>query len=335
MMEKLNNFFKGIIKNNYKLIITYIIIILLFTIPLNYEVYTPGGLVNLDNRIEIDGSHESKGSLNLTYVGGKKGIIPIVLLSYIIPGWDLVSLDNSRIETEDYEEIVERNKVYLNEINSNAIIVSFNALDKKYEITDNQVTIIHVYNYADTNVKTGDEVLSIENINVKDFNEFAQIIDSLNVGTKVNMKVLRNGRELDAYGVIQNIEGKKYIGVALSDVAKLKTDPKVEFKFKNSEMGPSGGLMTALKIYDMLTKEDITKGKVISGTGTIDSDGTVGAISGIKYKLAGAVRKKASIFIVPEGNYEEALKEKEKNKYDIKLIKASTFENVLESLATM
>lgn len=208
-------------------------------------------------------------------------------------------------------------------------------MDKKYEITDNQVTIIHVYNYADTNVKTGDEVLSIENINVKDFNEFAQIIDSLNVGTKVNMKVLRNGRELDAYGVIQNIEGKKYIGVALSDVAKLKTDPKVEFKFKNSEMGPSGGLMTALKIYDMLTKEDITKGKVISGTGTIDSDGTVGAISGIKYKLAGAVRKKASIFIVPEGNYEEALKEKEKNKYDIKLIKASTFENVLESLATM
>ena len=59
-----------------------------------------------------------------------------------------------------------------------------------------------------------------------------------------------------------------------------------------------------------LTEEDITKGKKIVGTGTIEEDGSVGSIGGVKYKLNGAVRQKADIFLVPAGeNYEEALKE--------------------------
>lgn len=333
MIEKIKKFFKNFIKNNYKLLIFYIILILLFTVKLNYQIYSPGGLVNLNNRIEIDGSYKSKGSFNLTYVSGKNGIIPLILVSYIIPSWDLVSLNDNKIDNEPTKEIDIRNKIYLEEVNQNAVIVAFDALKKNYTVKEKGVVILHLSNYAKTNLKVKDTILSIGNIKVKDTEDLINIIDNLNAGDKVNIKVKRNDKDIDCYAYVKEEDNKKVLGLYLINNKEIITDPEVKFKFKNNELGPSGGLMTSLKIYDMLTKEDITNGKVISGTGTIASDGTVGEIDGVKYKLAGAVKNKADIFLCPTGNYKEALNLKAKNKYDIKIIEADTFKNTLKKLS--
>ena len=90
--------------------------------------------------------------------------------------------------------------------------------------------------------------------------------------------------------------------------------------------------MSTLEIYNRITKEDITKGKTIAGTGTINIDGSVGEISGVKYKIMGAVKKNADLFIVPSGNYEEALEIKKKMGYDIELLEAKTFLQILNEL---
>ena len=90
--------------------------------------------------------------------------------------------------------------------------------------------------------------------------------------------------------------------------------------------------MSTLQIYNTLISEDITKGDVIAGTGTIELDGTVGEISGVKYKLIGAVKNGADVFIAPSNNYKEALQVKEENNYDIEIIEATTFKEVVEKL---
>ena len=90
--------------------------------------------------------------------------------------------------------------------------------------------------------------------------------------------------------------------------------------------------MCALEIYNKITEYDLTKGRKISGTGVIYDDGSVGEIDGIKYKLAGAVKNKAEIFIVPDKNYEEAEKLVKKYNYNIKLIKANNLKDVIEEL---
>ena len=48
--------------------------------------------------------------------------------------------------------------------------------------------------------------------------------------------------------------------------------------------------MFALGIIDKLDPADLTGGKVIAGTGTIDDEGKVGPIGGIAQKLVGAKR---------------------------------------------
>ena len=91
--------------------------------------------------------------------------------------------------------------------------------------------------------------------------------------------------------------------------------------------------MIALTIYSNLNKIDLTNGKKIAGTGTIDIDGNVGEISGVKYKLMGAVKEKADIFLVPKGNnYKEAKKIKKEKGYTIDIVPIETFEEALKYL---
>ena len=91
--------------------------------------------------------------------------------------------------------------------------------------------------------------------------------------------------------------------------------------------------MMALKTYCLLENEDLTNGKIIVGTGTIDKQGNIGDIGGVKYKLIGAMKENADIFLVPKGeNYDEAIKIKEEKKYDIKIIGVSTLKEAIEEL---
>ena len=90
--------------------------------------------------------------------------------------------------------------------------------------------------------------------------------------------------------------------------------------------------MLALEIYNQLIEEDITKGIKIAGTGTIDSDGNVGSIGGVKYKVAGADSDDAKIFFVPIENYEEAIKTKKEKKLDIEVVKVGTLVDAINYL---
>ncbi len=80
--------------------------------------------------------------------------------------------------------------------------------------------------------------------------------------------------------------------------------PKVSIALENTG-GPSGGLVFALGIIEKLTRDDLLKGRVVAGTGTIDGHGNIGAIGGINEKITVALRSGASIFFAPMENCDE------------------------------
>ena len=330
-MKKIKKFLKG----SYKLIILYIVLLALLFIKLDYQIYNTCGLLNLDNKIEIDNSYKSEGSLNLTYVKGLNGNLLFVLASYIIPSWDLIKNEDVRYEDETEDEAYARNRVYLDDVNRNAVYVAFNKLGYDVSLEEKGVSVLNILTYAETDLKVGDVITSINNIKVYNTDELINIVKSLKKDQRVNFKVIRDSKEKERYAVLKENDGNTMVGVMIETETELKSSPEVKFKFKKNEMGPSGGLMTALKIYDMLIDEDITKGYKISGTGTISKDGEVGEIGGVKYKLAGAVKNKSQVFICPSENYDECEEEKNKNKYDIILIKGDTFDNVLNKLKSL
>jgi PDZ domain-containing protein len=74
--------------------------------------------------------------------------------------------------------------------------------------------------------------------------------------------------------------------------------------------GPSGGQMLALAIIDKLAGDgkggDLTGGRNIAGTGTIDDNGNVGAVGGVALKTQAAARDGATVFLVPRAECADA-----------------------------
>ena len=332
MIEKLFNYIKKDIKRNYKYYIVLLIILLLFTIKFDYYIYSPGGLVDLTNRIEVDNSYESKGTFNLTYVMARDGNIPNILLSYLLPSWDLVSLDEMRIENESEKEIIERDKIYLKETSYNAVIAAFNEAGLDYKINNIDVVVTYIYDSANNDLKVGDIIKSVNGIEIHNINDLLNEISKYKENDELNIKVERKNKIIECNAVLFKEEDRTLIGISLSELKEIETNPKVDFVFKDNESGASRGLLCALDIYNKITEYDLTKGLKIAGTGVIYSDGSVGGIDGVKYKLKGAVKKKADVFIVPSSNYEEAMNEKKKNNYDIEIIEADTLHNVILKL---
>ncbi|MFI1469697.1 S16 family serine protease [Streptomyces wuyuanensis] len=86
----------------------------------------------------------------------------------------------------------------------------------------------------------------------------------------------------------------------------LKKDPaKVKVTLNLADVGgPSAGLLFSLGIVDKLAGDgaggDLTGGRNIAGTGTIDADGKVGAVGGVALKTQAAARDGATVFLVPK-----------------------------------
>lgn len=286
----------------------------------------------MDNRIvSEDNIYKSDGSINMTYVSLVKGTIPTYLLAKVIPTWDLVSNDDITYDG-DLDETIKIDKYYLEESISNAYMVAYNEAGVKYNIKNANNYITYIYEGAKTDLKLFDNIIKYDNIEFTTFKTMQEYITQKNVGDKVDFVVKRNGKKINCYAELISLDDTAKIGVSAAIVNEYDSDINIEVKSKASESGSSGGFMTALAIYNVLVEKDITYGKKIAGTGTIDDAGNVGEIGGVKYKLAGAVKNNADLFLVPSDNYEEAFEYKKEHNFDIELVSISNFKEAIEFL---
>ena len=333
MFKKFYDRLVNFIKDEYKYVIFLIVFYLFISFPVNYYIVTGGGISDIDSRVNVSDSYKSKGSFNISYVTELKGTIATYLFSYIIPDWDRNSMDDYKYDkNESYEDLIFRSDIELDNANDNAIKNAYTLAHKEYKVTRTKTYVTGTFEKPKTNLKIRDEILSINGKKYNKLEDYKKYLQTVN-DDYVVIRVIRNKKEKDIRCKLHNIEGTKVLGVTLGVINTYKTKPKVDIKFRDSESGSSGGLITTLDIYNKLTKKDLTKSRKVAGTGTVDSDGNVGEIGGVKYKLLGAVKKKADIFIVPNGrNYNTCMKLKKKRNLKIKIIGVDTVEEAINKL---
>ncbi|OPG05833.1 hypothetical protein B1R27_19840 [Streptomyces sp. GKU 895] len=115
------------------------------------------------------------------------------------------------------------------------------------------------------------------------------------------------------------------------------SDKNIKVTLKLADVGgPSAGLLFSLGIVDKLDGDgnggDLTGGRVIAGTGTIDADGTVGAVGGVSLKTQAAKRDGATVFLVPEDECGDAKAELPKG---LRLIPVTTLKGAVSSLTAL
>jgi PDZ domain-containing protein len=320
---------KDFIKNNKGTIII-LVLIALFFIKFDYVIYSPGGKVDLVERISISGENETKGKLQLSYVTMREATLPTAIAALIIPNWDMYPNQEASYDGMSYEDSLNVDKLSMRSAQDLATLIAYEKAGKEIELVDTHFIIVFIAEEANTDLKPMDEIIKINGVDMKDYNDVGEYITQLTPGDKVEVDVLRNNKEIKCNAVIYEIDGVSKIGTGIITTYDYKTNPEVKIDSKESESGPSGGLMTTLAIYNKLTKEDITKGRDIIGTGTINDGGVVGEIDGIKYKLLGA--KGSDIFLCPKENEAEALRVKEKYNLKIEIKAVATFDEAVEYL---
>ncbi len=336
MFTKVYDKVKQILSNEWKFLILVVVISFITMFEFPYYIDTPGGLLNVSDRIEIKDSYTSKGSFNLAYVSELKATIPTLLIAWFHPDWDILKEEDMLYDNETVKDLMLRDQLLLQEAVGNAVIVGYQKAGKKVEIITEKVYVGYVLEGAFTTLKVGDQILEVNGTKIENKEQLSKLIQTFQKGETIELKVFYDGKEMKRSATLKEANDRIMVGIILTQISEVETNPEIEFHFKKSESGPSGGLMTALSIYNMLTQEDLTKGKKIVGTGTIELDGTVGSIGGVKYKLKGAVKKKAEIFFVPAGeNYEEAMKLKEKNNYKIEIIAVAHIDDAINYLKNL
>lgn len=334
MFNKLYEKTKRFIIENYKILIVYLVLFAIILWPVPYYIYTGGGTLPVNSKITIDQETESAGSFNLAYVSEIKATVSTYLLSFLFPSWERVKVSDVTIsDTETTEDVMIRDQIFLNDANQSAIKVAYEKAGKNFTIEKEVNRVIYLDPQAQTTLKIGDALLAVEGVTVTDTTELREFVKTKKKGDLLTLEIERDGEKMQGTATVQEINGELLLGISFLKEYIYKTDPNLTLHFSSNESGPSGGLIMALSIYDKLIPEDLTHGLKIVGTGTIDSDGKVGEIGGVRYKLKGAVSQNADIFLVPNGaNYEECMELKEKNNYDIKIIGVSTFDEAVQAL---
>ncbi|WP_329367849.1 S16 family serine protease [Streptomyces sp. NBC_01483] len=114
-----------------------------------------------------------------------------------------------------------------------------------------------------------------------------------------------------------------------------KNDVKVTLKLADVG-GPSAGLLFTLGIIDKLDGDgsggDLTGGRTVAGTGTIDADGKVGAVGGVGLKTQAARRDGATVFLVPKAECTDAKSELPKG---LRLVPVTTLKGAVDALASL
>ena len=329
-----------------------VIIILGFFLPLPYYIEGPGTTEDLKSFVTVDGKKDqADGSFSLTSVSVSQAR-PFTLLFSKFNDFEEILTKEELMGDQTDSEYESIQRFYMetsqNMAKLNALALAGKSYDFKY---------LGVYVMATSKNSTfkdvlqvGDTVSKIDGNSFKNTEALMAYAQSKTVGDKVTITYQQNGQTKEADGkVIQLENGKSGIGITLIDHTEITSDPTIKID-AGSIGGPSAGLMFTLETYQTLTGKDLRNGKKIAGTGTIDSEGTVGRIGGIDKKIATAVKNNVDIFFAPDDeitddmkkadpdiktNYQEAIAAKKKLGADIKIVPVKTLSDAVDYLENM
>jgi PDZ domain-containing protein len=156
-------------------------------------------------------------------------------------------------------------------------------------------------------LKAGDVLNEVNGTAVSSPTKLTELVRAKPAGTTLRVDYTRDGKAATAQITTKatTTDTTPRLGI---EIGKKQPSPFTVKIDLDKIGGPSAGLMFTLGILDKLQPADLTGGKIIAGTGTIDDGGNVGPIGGIPQKMVGAKNAGARLFLVPKDNCAEALK---------------------------
>lgn len=299
---------------NLSALVLVVMTVVAAVLPAPYVVESPGpslnvlgeyegkDIVSVENR---DGT-ASEGELRMTTVSVQGSPGYDIPLAGVMSAWfdrdrSIMPVEALYPDDTDAEDNSLMNTVEMNGSQQEAIAAALAKQGISYSTTT-IVAGVRSDGGAANRLEPGDVVLTVNGQQITDVATAGEAIGRTPRGQKVNVTVRRKGEE-KSFALTPRYEGERaLVGIVLSRGFEFPV--KVNFALDGIG-GPSAGMIFALAIYDEMTPGDLTGGKKIAGTGTIDEQGTVGPIGGIRQKMIGARSDGAEYFLAPSANCDE------------------------------
>lgn len=307
------------------------VVVLAWNIPLPLIAYSPGPVSDAADAVVIDGTEvfRPEGELIMLTVASQDLNIFEVVLAGIDPTLDVYARQVVRRPDESDEDYRRRNLQLMDESTATAITVALSHLDVA-DLED----FVYVTGYAaDTPagqvLEIGDKIVGLDGIEIDATEDLAEAMSDKAPGDVVAIEVERGPEQLEfdiELAAGEDQPGRPFIGIFVRALPYwIDIDSGVVG-------GPSAGMMYSLAIIEVLTNGDLTRGHVIAGTGTIDQEGKVGGIGGVRQKVVAAEAAGAEYMLVPESNYEAALTAPRSG---MELVSVATVDDALTFLDTL
>lgn len=323
-------------------VILLFILYFLAAYRLPYYIYKPGTADALDPIVKVEGGYPSKGSLHMVTVSGGQATPISYAIAKVAPHEEILPIEQVRPEGISDEEYMHAQLEMMDSSQEAAKVVAYRAAKEDVKIENKGVYVVTVVEGmpAEGKLKAGDRIIQIDNQKMNNAEDLTSYIQSRKAGDTLNIRFFRGKKEKNEkirLEPFKDSKGKAGIGIQLVTDRKVKVHPEVHFS-SGDIGGPSAGLMFSLEIYDQLTKEDLTKGYQIAGTGEIDYSGNVLPIGGIDKKVIAANKEGCEIFFAPNergkkgSNYEVAKATAQEIGTDMKIVPVDSFDEALQYL---
>ncbi|WP_037573056.1 YlbL family protein [Phaeacidiphilus oryzae] len=316
-----------------------------FLLPVPYSEMSPGPTYNTLGEqngkpvIQVSGgprTYDTSGHLNMTTVQVSTADFRMNLAEMLV-GW--VSRDTDVVPKAtlypDNQTEQQSEQMNAEEFASSTDTATAAALTQLGYKVGSEVVVGTVVEGAPAQgrLHAGDVITAVDGTAVTDPDKVAPLVVRHKPGQDVVFTVVPNGKPASAAKrvpvptVKSPQTGKAMVGIVPS------TEHTFPFKvdINLAEVGgPSAGLMFSLGIIDKLQPTDLTGGRFVAGTGTMDADGKVGPIGGISMKTIAARNAGARYFFTPSANCAEAAAN---TPAGLRLIKVDTLKQALDDLA--
>jgi PDZ domain-containing protein len=284
--------------------------------PTGDYVILPGITENLNQIVQVQGVKKAPAGRMLMVA---VDIQPANLLYYLIgrftpygeiyPASELLG---TGVSEQQYEQM---NQQLMSESHLMAKVAALRAIGLPARETGKGVIVYGTEpgTPAAGKLKAEDIITAVDGHAMQIDQQLLNFMGTIKPGTNVDMTVKRKGKVVHVVvGTVPStsVKGHAMVGALIgTDSPGFVVPLKIHIQ-TGSISGPSAGMMFSLSIINQLRPQwHLTHGGTVAGTGTIDAYGDVGAIGGVREKVVTVYESGAKIFLVPRGDYADAVSE--------------------------
>ena len=273
----------------------------------------PGSALAVTPLVEVVEGPEfpPEGGVYLTTVSLQQATVLQAIEGWLDPAVDVVDEEVILPPDTDAEQLREINLQFMDRSKESALGVAFEHLD--YDaIKGNGAEVAAVVegSPADGVLQVGERITGVGRDPVDTHAEAVRLLGDHQPGDEVTLEVEgADGatRQVEVT-LVENptVPGRPFLGVSLQT-----TDLEFDFPFdvdiaSDRIGGPSAGLAFTLGVLDVLTEGELTGGRKVAATGTIELDGSVGEVGGVAQKTVAVREAGIDLFLVPKAEEEQA-----------------------------